>query len=103
MARGRLRLTVTLLGLALLPGRAHAVDLLGKYEEALVQDALRAVKLELDPAPEGKRIERIVIHPYDILIRGDFGILSRVPVLSIISSTFLNRLHVRTREYIIRQ
>jgi hypothetical protein len=82
---------------------AYAVDVLGRYEDALVDQALRLHGLTLDPQPEGKRIERVVIHANQVLLHGDFGVLSRIPVLSIISSTFLNKLHVRTRDYIIGQ
>jgi hypothetical protein len=95
--------TTVVVVLLLLAGRAHAVDVLERYEDALVAAALARHGLTVDPQPEGKQIEAILIQANQVLLHGDFGVLSRVPVLSIVSSTFLNKLHVRTRDYVIAQ
>lgn len=90
---------MSLAGVASRP--AWAVDLRERYEEQLIDAALAEHGLEVEPAPEGKRIERIVIVTNDVLLGSDFRIFDRVPVLSHFRA--LNRLHVRTRQYIVRQ
>jgi hypothetical protein len=92
---------VVLSALVAAPRLVRAVDLQERYEDALVAQALADANLVPEPAPEGKLIERIVIRANNVLMHGDFGILSRVPVLSIAASTFPNKLHVRTREHVI--
>jgi hypothetical protein len=84
-----------------LAGPVGAVEVLQKYEESLVAQAMRAHGLELETEPEGKTIEAIVVHEYDVLLGSDFTILNPVPIVSRFRA--LNKLHVRTREYIVRQ
>jgi hypothetical protein len=94
-------LAIALLLLLLAPRAARALDVLERYEEQLIAAALRDEGLTIEPAPEGKRIERIVVVTNDVLLGGDFRIFDEVPVLS--RFRVLNRLHVRTREYIVKQ
>lgn len=72
-------------------GPASAVDVKEQYEEKLVRWALDKNGLVPDPAPEGKRLERIVIEREDIIARSDPW------------PGFLNILHVTTRDSVIRQ
>lgn len=61
------------------------------YEDRLVAWALEQQQRELEPAPEGKKIEEILVSAEEIITPGDF-----FPRL-------LNYLHMRTREPRIRQ
>jgi hypothetical protein len=79
------------------PAAADKLDVRARYEEQLVQKALELSHLELDPKPEGKTIERIVVVANDVILKGDFPLSNKIPW------TWANHLHVRTREYIIRQ
>lgn len=82
-------------------GRAVAgpggLDVRAKYEENLVAAALARHGLVLEPNPEGKLIERVVIEAREVILPGDFPLSRYLPW------TFLNRFHMRTREYIIAQ
>ncbi|HJZ87609.1 MAG TPA: BamA/TamA family outer membrane protein [Polyangia bacterium] len=94
------RLLRALLGGALLvvgssPAAAQILpplDIYQRYEEQLIADALRQQGLEPDPAPLGKTIERILVVPHDIFLRG----FDPVP-------PFFNIFHVTTKPYIVRQ
>lgn len=77
--------------------RAQAVDLRELYEESLVAKALTKHNLVIDPAPDGKQIEGVVIEANKILLPGDLPLSTKIPW------TLLNRLHTRTRDYIIAQ
>ena len=68
-----------------------------KYEEGLVTAALRRQGLVLDPLPDGKIIERLVIDASQVILPGDFPLSRYLPW------TFLNNFHMRTREYILAQ
>ncbi|MCA9669004.1 MAG: hypothetical protein KC503_25590 [Myxococcales bacterium] len=90
-----LRLLLTLV-VALLASRAcehsaHALDVRKKYERELIQWALGKTGLTREPQPEGKIIERVVVVREDIIAKSD-------PWPSL-----LNVVHVKTKEYIIRQ
>lgn len=61
------------------------------YQRALVSKALRRNHLIVDPHPQGKRIERIVIVPYDVISTGDPW------------PGFLNSFHARTQPKVIRR
>src|SRR5207302_6068121 len=63
-----------------------------RYEEELVADTLERFGLEPDPTPLGKKIERIIIVPYDIFL----------PRFDPVPPVF-NKLHVTTQPYIIAQ
>ena len=84
---------------------AEKLDVRRLYEETLVQNALRDTGLVVDAAPEGKMIEHVVIVANDVIQPGDYGIPYRVPVVYPLLSrvSWLNHLHVRSRDYIIRQ
>jgi outer membrane protein assembly factor BamA len=85
--------------------RAEKLDVLKRYEEALVQSALARTGLTIDAAPEGKTIEGIVVVANDVILPGDYGVPYKIPIVYPIlqNVTWANHLHVRTREYIIRQ
>ncbi len=74
---------------------AERLDVLRRYEEALVQDALDKTGLVLDPMPEGKTIEHVVIVANKVILPGDFPLSRKIPW------TWLNHLHTRTRDYVI--
>ena len=75
--------------------RADKLDVLRRYEEALVQSALEKTGLVIDPAPDGKIIERVVIVANKVIVPGDLPLAGKIPW------TWLNHLHVRTRDYVI--
>lgn len=79
---------------------AHAdkPQLRGQYEEKLIQDALSRRKLspsDLDPQPEGKRIEEVWIDASQVILPGDFPLSNYIPW------TWLNAVHARTRHEVI--
>ncbi|MEO6954412.1 MAG: BamA/TamA family outer membrane protein [Polyangia bacterium] len=76
-----------------------------RYEETLVKHALHDTRLVVEPLPLGKTIEDIVIVANDVIQPGDYGIPYRIPIVYPLLSrvSWLNHLHVRTRDYIIRQ
>lgn len=78
-------------------GPAGGLDVRAKYEEQLVSAALGRRGLQLDPAPDGKVIEQVVIDASPIILPGDFPLSRYLPW------TFLNRFHMRTRDYILAQ
>src|SRR5262249_1819230 len=79
------------------------------YEQEAIDAALAEQHLEIDPAPEGKRIGRIRVVRLDVLEPRDPGpeLLKRVPIVSplgkYVKKSMLNALHVRSREYVIRR
>lgn len=78
--------------------KTGGLQLRAQYEERLMQAALLRRGLtgaELDPAPEGKRIEAIDIDGSPVILPGDLPLSGRIPW------TFLNRFHVRTRDAVI--
>ena len=85
---------LALLGLA---DRAHALDLRELYEESLVARALVKHGLVVDPAPGNKVIERVVIEANKIILPSDLPLAGKIPW------PLLNKLHTRTRDYIIVQ
>ena len=72
------------------PHAPHAEPNAG-YEDALVQWALARAGRELDPAPEGKRLEEVLVEAEEVVAGSD-----PYPQL-------LNHLHWRTREHVIRR
>lgn len=85
--------------------RAEQLDVFRRYEEALVQAALGRTGLTIDPAPEGKLIERVEIVANDVILPGDYAIPYRVPVVYplLLHAVWLNKVHVRTRDDVIRR
>ncbi len=61
------------------------------YQERLVEGALKRNKLVLDPAPEGKKVEKILVVSYDVISEGD-------PY-----PKFVRIVHARTKPQIVRQ
>ncbi len=61
------------------------------YEEALITWALEQHQRELEPSPEGKRVEAVLVAAEDVVAESD-------PY-----PNFLNIFHVRTREQVIRR
>ncbi len=92
-------LIIAALYLALLPAtRADKLDVRAQYEERLVQAALSRRGLAItnyEPQPEGKLIEAIEIDASPIIMHGDLPLSGRLPW------TFLNKFHVRTRDFVI--
>jgi hypothetical protein len=85
-------LPALLWALALSPGAWAAEDLApARYEGRLEQGALAELGVAIDPAPEGKRIGRIVVLPRPIIAPEDPW------------PTLLNWVHVTTREHVIRR
>lgn len=78
--------------LLLLPGLASArLALKAQYEEELLRWGLSRAGLELEPSPEGKVVERVVIVREDIIAQSDPW------------PNLFNWFHVKTRESIVRQ
>ncbi len=96
-----------ILGILAFASALHAdkLDVQRRYEETLVQAALGRTHLQIDPLPEGKTIERVVVYANDVIMPGDYGIPYRIPLVHPLLSrvTWLNKLHVRTRDYIIQR
>ena len=61
------------------------------YEEALVTWGLAQHSREVEPSPEGKRLEEVLVAAEDVIAESD-------PY-----PNFLNLAHVRTREQVIRR
>jgi hypothetical protein len=61
------------------------------YEWSRTQAVLKALKLDVDPAPEGKRVAWVRVVRDKVFVKGE------------VFPVFLNALHVRTRERIIRR
>lgn len=82
-----------------LVGRACAEkpQLFAQYEEQLIKTTLAERNLTVEPDPEGKIIEAIYIANHEIFLPGDLPLSSKLPWF------ILNRLHTRTRDYIVRQ
>jgi hypothetical protein len=80
-------------------GRAGAQkpQLFAQYEEQLIKATLAERGLTVEPDPEGKLIEAIFIANHEIFLPGDLPLSRKLPWM------FLNRLHTRTRDYIVRQ
>ena len=100
---GLIRLVAALLAIGLVTGlhkpvQADKPNLRGQYEEKLIQDALDRLKLsqtDLDPQPDGKIIEEILIDASKVILPGDFPLSKYIPW------PWLNAVHVRTRHEVI--
>ncbi len=87
-----------MLGLAVSrPARADKLDVRAKYEEGLVRAALSRHGLVVDPAPEGKTIEAIIIDASNVILRGELPLSNKIPW------TWLNHLHMRTRDPVVQR
>lgn len=84
------------LGSSLFAVSARAQDAkLSPYERETIAQALTATKSEVDPAPEGKTIEAVMVRPLDVLEERD-----PLPMFLI---DFLNFFHATTRPSVIEQ
>lgn len=86
-----LRFVVFVLTLVGIRGAHADARALGAYESQALDLALSGRRLEIDPAPEGKRIGRIIVHNHDVFGPDD-GMLH-----------LLNWFHRTTREYVIER
>jgi hypothetical protein len=104
-SHGRLAALAVAVSLLASSAGADTLDVRRKYEETLIQAALARTGLSIDPAPEGKLIERVVIVANDVILPGDYGVPYRIPILYplLAHAEWLNKVHVRTRDYIIAQ
>ncbi len=68
---------------------------LSNYERETVSLALAGSKLEVEPAPEGKIVEEVIVRPFDVLEPRD-----PLPMFLI---DFLNIFHVTTKPFVIRR
>lgn len=74
-----------------------ALDVRARYEEGLIAAALLRHQLTPEPQPEGKIIERVIVDSNDVILPGD------LPLASYLPWTLANKVHVRTRPFIISQ
>ncbi len=80
-----------------------------QYEKETIAEALEAVGAKIDPAPEGKIIERVDVVRYPVLDRRDPGpeMLGKVPLVAplakVVTKDTLNWLHYTSRDWIIRR
>ena len=63
----------------------------GSYEERLISWALEKQGRELEPAPEGKQLEEVLVSTEEVFVQGDF-----LP-------TFFNVFHWKTKDRLILQ
>ena len=79
--------------------QAHAQkpELFARYEEQLIEKSLAQRGLSIEPNPDGKLIEAVYIAAHEIILPGDLPLHTKLPW------TILNRIHSRTRDYIIEQ
>ena len=79
------------------------------YEKEAIVAALQDLKLEVDPAPEEKRIGEVIGVRLEVLEPRDPGpeLLKKVPILSpigkVITKPMLNWIHILTKEWIIER
>jgi outer membrane protein assembly factor BamA len=69
-----------------------------QYEEKLIQDALARLgrtKNDVDPSPDGKIIEEVLIDASKVILPGEFPLAKYIPWV------WLNAFHVRTRQEVI--
>lgn len=75
---------------SLAPPPAERLHDYSPYEKQTIDEVLRARHLTVDPAPEGKLVERVVIVPLQVFEKRD------------VLPTWLNVFHVTTREHVVR-
>lgn len=77
-------------GQSLAPPPAERLHEYSPYEKATLDDELKAHHLTVDPAPEGKIVERVVIVPLPVFEKRD------------VLPSWLNIFHVTTRDSVVR-
>jgi len=79
------------------------------YEKEAIESALRDLHLSVDPAPEDKRIGKVIGVRLEVLEARDPGpeLLKKVPIVSpvgkYLTKPMLNWIHVLTKEWIIKR
>lgn len=73
------------------PPPAERLHEYSRYERETIDEVLRAHHLTIDPAPEGKIVERVVVVPIEVFEKRD------------VLPTWLNVFHVTTREHVVRR
>lgn len=91
MKRCSLRVALALLMATALAPRAHAGEEYSEYEQKTIDAALREENAEIDPNPEGKRIEDIRFITLDVIEERD-------PY-----PRFFNIFHATTRPYVVER
>lgn len=79
------------------PAIGQKSALFAEYEDRLITRALGERNLTLDPHPEGKQVEALHIAAYDMFLAGELPLAHKIPW------TWLNKVHVRTKDHIIAQ
>lgn len=92
-----LALVLGLLSIGIGTADAQKPQLFSQYEDQLIQASLSARGLTIDPSPAGKVIEEIIVSNHDIIMGSDLPLSSKLPW------TILNKVHMRTRDYIVAQ
>ncbi|MFO0549030.1 MAG: hypothetical protein U0271_11625 [Polyangiaceae bacterium] len=90
-----LGVVMSVMGVARAASADGAAERFSVYERETIGDALDATETELDPEPEGKIIEGIVVRPLDVFERRD--------PLPYVIQDFLNIFHATTRPQLIEQ
>lgn len=113
MKRLAVGLGVSLSLLAAAPARAQKptsqTTEYSAYEKEAIDAALRDLKLVVEPAPEGKRIGKVIGVRLEVLEPRDPGpeLLKKVPILSPlgrhVTKPMLNWLHVLSKEWILQR
>jgi hypothetical protein len=95
-----------LLAALLAAGAAHAQapkkSSFEQYEDQHLERALKRHKCARHPAPEGKRIEKIVVETEDIFDLADQSALKVIPIVGI-APRYANYLHTQTRSIVVER
>ena len=76
------------------------------FEVRTIDRVLKERKLELEPNPEGKRIEKVEIYTIDIFEKDDLDFLKKVPLaspLTPIAVPVLNGIHWKSEDFVIER
>jgi hypothetical protein len=77
--------------LCALPSTSQALDIKKRYEEQLIKWAMKLRGLEREANPQGKRVVKIVVVRETVIAQSDPW------------PNFFNWVHIKTRDYIVRQ
>ena len=80
--------------------KASAPIPLDQYEDAYVRARVLRQGLELEPNPEGKLIEDILVETDEVFDKADQGRFAKVPLVGVLPK-YANYLHATTRRYVI--
>lgn len=73
---------------------------LDKYEDAYLRVRVARHGLTLEPNPEGKLIEDIIVETEEVFDQADQGKFSKIPIVGVLPK-YSNYLHATTRRYIV--